>query len=161
MHILDSAIFRNVHQKSVPCPRRPRIFKLCVKLCMHIAQNLFSVWSPGQELRINCIVQERLVGGQSILPASRGPREKRSGNSQKDEYFQTLSENHKMSHIYFIHIYYHPTLSEVRKNIFFNPLTLFVKVRVGDDVIFVSVATERWNNQTTNQHQNSSIWPLE
>ena len=147
MHILDSAIFRNVHQKSVPCPRRPRIFKLCVQLCMHIAQNLFSVWSPGQELRINCIVQERLVGGQSILPASRGPREKRSGNSQKDEYFFILSnfirKSQNVTYIYFIHIYYHPTLSEVRKNIFFNPLTLFVKVRVGDDVIFVSVATER------------------
>ena len=113
---------------------------------MH-AQNLFSVWSPGQELRINCIVQERLVGGQSILPASRGPREKRSGNSQKDEYFFILSnfirKSQNVTYIYFIHIYYHPTLSEVRKNIFFNPLTLFVKVRVGDDVIFVSVATER------------------
>ena len=147
MHILDSVIFRNVHQKSVPCPRRPRIFKLCVKLCMHIAQNLFSVCSPGQELRINCIVQERLVGGQSILPASKGPREKRSGNSQKDEYFFILSnfirKSQNVTYIYFIHIYYHPTLSEVRKNIFFNPLTLFVKVRVGDDVIFVSVATER------------------
>ena len=70
--------------------RCPRIFKLCVKLCMHIAQNLFSVWSPGQELRINCIVQERLVGGQSILPASKGPREKRSGNSRKDKYFFIL-----------------------------------------------------------------------
>ena len=74
-------------------------------------------------------------------------------------YFIRKSQN--VTYIYFIHIYYHPTLSEVRKNIFFNPLTLFVKVRVGDDVIFVSVATERWKNQTTNQHQNSSIWPLE
>ena len=122
VHILDSAIFRNVHQKSVPCPRRPRIFKLCVKLCMHIAQNLFSVWSRGQELRINCIVQERLVGGQSILPASKGPREKRSGNSQKDEYFFILYPKITKCHIYISSIYIIIQLYPKFAKIFFSIL---------------------------------------
>ena len=59
-------------------------------------------------------------------------------------YFQTLSENHKMSHLYISSIYIIIQLyPKFAKIFFFNPLTLFVKVRVGDDVIFVSVATER------------------
>ena len=51
-------------------------------------------------------------------------------------------------HIYLFHSYILSAnfILSSKKNSF-NPLALFVKVRVGDDVIFVSVATERWNKK--------------